>query len=79
MNSRSRSPRTGARLPLMAGNWKMYENHLEAIALVQKLAFTLTGRDFDSVEVAVLRCTAARRTIAQTAAGARCSAAQRST
>jgi len=54
MNSRSRSPRTGARLPLMAGNWKMYENHLEAIALVQKLAFTLTGRDFDSVEVAVL-------------------------
>ena len=54
MNSRSRSPRTGARLPLMAGNWKMYENHLEAIALVQKLAFTLTGKDFDSVEVAVL-------------------------
>jgi triosephosphate isomerase (TIM) len=42
------------RLPLMAGNWKMNENHLEAIALVQKLAFTLTGRDYDSVEVAVL-------------------------
>jgi triosephosphate isomerase len=38
----------------MAGNWKMHENHLEAIALVQKLAFTLTGKDFDSVEVAVL-------------------------
>jgi triosephosphate isomerase (TIM) len=45
---------TGARLPLMAGNWKMNMNHLEAIALVQKLAFTLTGRDFDQVEVAVL-------------------------
>jgi len=44
----------GARLPLMAGNWKMHENHLEAIALVQKLAFTLTGKDYDSVEVAVL-------------------------
>ncbi len=43
-----------AQLPLMAGNWKMHENHLEAIALVQKLAFTLTGKDFDSVEVAVL-------------------------
>ena len=42
------------RLPLMAGNWKMHENHLEAIALVQKLAFTLTGRDYDAVEVAVL-------------------------
>ena len=41
-------------LPLMAGNWKMHENHLEAIALVQKLAFTLTGRDYDFVEVAVL-------------------------
>ena len=54
MNSRSRGSSTGVRLPLMAGNWKMYENHLEAIALVQKLAFTLTGRDFDSVEVAVL-------------------------
>jgi triosephosphate isomerase len=38
----------------MAGNWKMHENHLEAIALVQKLAFTLTGRDYDAVEVAVL-------------------------
>jgi triosephosphate isomerase (TIM) len=44
----------GKRLPLIAGNWKMHLNHLEAIALVQKLAFTLTGRDYDSVEVAVL-------------------------
>ena len=42
------------RLPLMAGNWKMHMNHLEAIALVQKLAFTLTARDLDLVEVAVL-------------------------
>ena len=45
---------SGKRLPLMAGNWKMNENHLEAIALVQKLAFTLTDKDFDAVEVAVL-------------------------
>src|SRR5947207_15190017 len=45
---------SGARLPLMAGNWKMNENHLEAIALVQKLAFTLTPEDFEAVEVAVL-------------------------
>jgi triosephosphate isomerase (TIM) len=43
----------GARLPLMAGNWKMYGNHFEAIALVQKLAFTLTAKDFDAVEAAV--------------------------
>jgi triosephosphate isomerase len=38
----------------MAGNWKMHENHFEAIALVQKLAFTLTAKDYTFVEVAVL-------------------------
>ena len=43
-----------ARMPLMAGNWKMTLNHLEAIALVQKLAFSLTDKDLDAVEVAVL-------------------------
>jgi triosephosphate isomerase len=43
----------GGRFPLMAANWKMHENHFEAIALVQKLAFTLTGKDFDAVDVAV--------------------------
>ncbi|MET8158975.1 triose-phosphate isomerase [Sphaerisporangium sp. NPDC005289] len=43
-----------ARKPLFAGNWKMNLNHLEAIALVQKLAFTLTDKDFDRAEVAVL-------------------------
>jgi len=42
------------RMPLMAGNWKMNCTHLEAIALVQKLAFTLTGKDFDATEVVVL-------------------------
>jgi triosephosphate isomerase (TIM) len=41
-------------LPLIAGNWKMNCNHLEAIALVQKLAFTLTPKDFTFVEVVVL-------------------------
>jgi triosephosphate isomerase len=43
-----------ARQPLMAGNWKMHLNHLEAIAHVQKLAFSLTDKDFEAVEVAVL-------------------------
>ena len=43
-----------ARTPLMAGNWKMNLHHLEAIALVQKLAFSLDAEDFDAVEVAVL-------------------------
>ncbi|WP_018656586.1 triose-phosphate isomerase [Actinomadura flavalba] len=45
---------TPARKPLMAGNWKMNNNHLEAIALVQKLAFGLKKDDFESVDVAVL-------------------------
>ncbi|MFF8828869.1 triose-phosphate isomerase [Streptomyces sp. NPDC015131] len=43
-----------ARTPLMAGNWKMNLNHLEAIAHVQKLAFALTDKDYEAVEVAVL-------------------------
>ena len=38
----------------MAGNWKMNLNHLEAIALVQKLAFALTEQELTDVEVAVL-------------------------
>jgi triosephosphate isomerase len=38
----------------MAGNWKMNLNHLEAIALVQKLAFSLDETDLEKVEVAVL-------------------------
>jgi triosephosphate isomerase (TIM) len=42
------------RLPLMAGNWKMNGNHLEAISLAQKLAFTLTEQQLTDVEVVVL-------------------------
>jgi len=43
-----------SRIPLVAGNWKMNLNHLEAIALVQKLAFALPEKYYDRVEVAVL-------------------------
>jgi len=43
-----------ARQPLVAGNWKMNLNHLEALALVQKLAFTLTREELERVEVVVL-------------------------
>ncbi|MFD8599417.1 triose-phosphate isomerase [Kitasatospora sp. NPDC059646] len=42
------------RLPLMAGNWKMNLDHLEAIRHTQKLAFTLADKDYAAVEVAVL-------------------------
>jgi triosephosphate isomerase (TIM) len=43
-----------ARKPLVAGNWKMHNNHFEAIALTQKLAFTLVERDFSAADIAVL-------------------------
>ena len=42
------------RKPIMAGNWKMNLNHLEAINLVQKLAFSLTEEQLSAVDVAVL-------------------------
>ncbi len=44
------------RTPLMAGNWKMNCNHMEAVHLVQKLALALADKkhDFDSVEVVVV-------------------------
>ena len=42
-----------SRMPLMAGNWKMNVNHLEAIALVQKLAYMLNDDDYVALDVAV--------------------------
>jgi len=42
------------RRPLMAGNWKMNLNHLEAIAHVQKLAYSLNERELAEVEVVVI-------------------------
>lgn len=43
-----------ARKPLMAGNWKMNLNHLEAIAVTQKLAFSFEDKDYDAVDVVVI-------------------------
>ena len=42
------------RKPLMAGNWKMNLNHLEAIAVTQKLVYSLDDKDFDAVDVAII-------------------------
>ncbi|MEW6948649.1 triose-phosphate isomerase [Trueperella pyogenes] len=44
------------RTPLMAGNWKMNLDHLEAISLVQKLALTLKDlkHDYSTTEAAVI-------------------------
>ncbi|MGW5670438.1 triose-phosphate isomerase [Micromonospora sp. NPDC003776] len=42
------------RRPLMAGNWKMNLNHLEANLLVQKLAASLTEKQLTDVETVIL-------------------------
>jgi len=52
-----------SRRPLIAGNWKMHLDHLEAIALVQQLAYHLQPADFDAVEVAVVPPATALRSI----------------
>ncbi|HVX17893.1 MAG TPA: triose-phosphate isomerase [Acidimicrobiales bacterium] len=41
------------RKPLISGNWKMNHNHFEAIQTVQKLSWSLTKEDYDSVEVSI--------------------------
>ncbi|RFA09361.1 triose-phosphate isomerase [Subtercola boreus] len=43
------------RTPLIAGNWKMNLDHLQSIAFVQKLAWSLkdASHSFDDVEVAI--------------------------
>ena len=38
----------------MAGNWKMNLNHLEAIAVAQKLVYSLADKDYDEVDVAII-------------------------
>ncbi|MGH9107497.1 MAG: triose-phosphate isomerase [Acidimicrobiales bacterium] len=42
-----------ARKPLISGNWKMNYTHLDAIAVVQKLAYTLVPADYDRADVSV--------------------------
>jgi triosephosphate isomerase (TIM) len=42
------------RKPLVVGNWKMHNNHLEALALTQQLAFRLKDKDFAAADIAVL-------------------------
>ena len=42
------------RKPLMAGNWKMNLNHLEAIAVAQKLVYSLDDKDYDAVDVVII-------------------------
>ncbi|MGH3426171.1 MAG: triose-phosphate isomerase [Mycobacteriales bacterium] len=48
------TPASTVRRPLIAGNWKMNLNHLEAISLAQKVALSLDEKQLTDVEVVVL-------------------------
>lgn len=51
------------RTPLIVGNWKMNRDHLEAIQLVQKLAYHLQEEDYEGQEVVVCPAFVALRSI----------------
>jgi triosephosphate isomerase (TIM) len=55
--------RKPVRRPIIAGNWKMNLTHLEAIALVQKIAFSLKETELEAVEVVVLPAFTALRSV----------------
>jgi triosephosphate isomerase len=50
--SKAKAKGTGRRT-LVAGNWKMNLNHLEAIAFVQKIAYDLKPAELETVETVV--------------------------
>jgi triosephosphate isomerase (TIM) len=62
-----------ARRPLIAGNWKMNLNHLEAISLVQKLEFSLKDTELKAAEVVVLPPFTALRSVQTLVTGDRLS------
>lgn len=41
------------RRPLISGNWKMHQNHFEAIQFVQKLSFLLGKEDLEEIDVSI--------------------------
>lgn len=53
----------GERRPMMAGNWKMHHNHLEAIQVVQKLSYRLDQKDYHECEVVVCPAFTALRSV----------------
>jgi triosephosphate isomerase (TIM) len=59
------------RKPMMAGNWKMHHNHLEAIQVIQKLGFRLEAKDYDRVDVVVCPAFTALRSVQTTIDGDR--------
>jgi triosephosphate isomerase (TIM) len=41
------------RTPILAANWKMYKDHLEAIQLVQQLAYHLKEEDYEGQHIVI--------------------------
>ncbi len=41
------------RRPLISGNWKMHQNHYEAIQFLQKLSYLVSKDDYEVVDVSV--------------------------
>ena len=60
-----------ARTPLLAGNWKMHKDHLEAIQLVQQLVYHLDVQDYERSEIVVIPPLTALRSIQTLIAGDR--------
>ena len=52
-----------ARMPLLAGNWKMHKDHLEAIQLVQQVVYHLDAQDYERAEIVVIPPFTALRSI----------------
>ena len=68
--ARTKTPvQRDGRRPLIAGNWKMNLTHLEAIGLVQKLAFSLTEPQLEAAEVVVVPPFTALRSVQTLVAG----------
>src|SRR5258705_13150729 len=59
------------RKPLMAGNWKINYNHLEAIQVVKKLSYRLDAKDYDEIEIVVCPPFTALRSVQTTIEGDR--------
>ncbi|WNV73912.1 triose-phosphate isomerase [Geodermatophilus sp. DSM 44513] len=69
MARRGTPVRREGRRPLIAGNWKMNLTHLEAIGMVQKLAFSLREPELEAAEVVVLPPFTALRSVQTLVAG----------
>ncbi len=52
-SSQTEAAKPEGRKPLVSGNWKMHNTHLDAIAYVQKLAFRLDDAIYDKTEVSL--------------------------